>query len=95
MTLPFRPLQDVVICVKKEAETVTRAGIVVPQMFDDQEEAEVIAVGPGKYTQYGNRVPPEVKPGDRILFNKHQVQALRFGSDEFLALREEHIRAIL
>ena len=93
--IPFRPILDRVICVKKEAEEVRESGIVIPAMFDDQEEAQVVAVGPGKHRQDGTLEPMEIEVGDRILFNKFQVQEIVVFNEKYLALRQEDVRAVL
>ena len=93
--VPIKPLLDNVIMVKESADQVRASGIIIPAMFDDQEEAVVVAVGPGKFDGDGLRVPMQVKPGDHVLFNKHQVQELEVEGQRLLAVRDEHIRAIL
>lgn len=92
--IPFRPILDRVVFVKPKDERVI-SGIVIPKMFDDQEEVEVVAVGPGKYDGQGRLIPMEVKVGDRVLVNKHQVQEVKLPGWDLLVCNEEHVRAIL
>ena len=95
MTLPFRPIQDVVVFEKPKAEELRPSGVIVPAMFDDQEEGTVLAVGPGKWKSATERHPMSVKPGDRVLVNKHQVQEFELRGCKYLVVREEHLRAVL
>lgn len=99
--IPIRPLQDRVIMVKPEAEEVRPSGIVIPKMFDDAEEYEIVAVGPGRYGNDGIVIPLQVKVGDRVLCNKHQVQEIKLPDDPktYFATRDHPtdggIRAVL
>jgi chaperonin GroES len=93
--IPFKPILDRIIAVKKENEEVRDSGIVIPAMFDDQEEAEVVAVGPGKHINADELEPMHIKVGDRILFNKYQVQEIVVLDKKYLALRQEDVRAVL
>jgi chaperonin GroES len=93
--IPFKPILDRVICIKNPVEETRESGIVIPAMFDDQEEAEVAAVGPGKYRKDGTLEPMEIAVGDRILFNKYQVQEIEVLGQKYLALRQEDVRAVL
>lgn len=95
MTIPFRPILDRVIAIKKSEEEVRESGIVIPAMFDDQEEAEVVAVGPGKHVNADTLEPMEIKVGDRILFNKYQVQEIVVLDQKYLAMRQEDVRAVI
>lgn len=95
--MKIQPIQDRIICIKPSGEQVTTAGIVIPGIVDDAEEAEVVAVGPGKYGNDGLLIPMSVKVGDRIIFNKHQVQPIRLPDDpqEYIALRDEDVRGVV
>jgi chaperonin GroES len=86
--IPFRPLQDIVVMVKPK-ERMTPAGLVV--FTEEDEEAEVVAVGPGKWKNADERHPMNIKVGDHVLCNKYQVQEVM----GYLVAREEHIRAVL
>lgn len=93
MTIPFRPILDRVVFVKPKGEMVRESGIILK--IDDTEEVEVVAVGPGKFNDSGVRIPMEVKVGDRVLVNKHQVQEVKLPGWDLLVCNEEHVRMIL
>lgn len=95
MTIPFRPILDRVIFIKPKAELVRESGIVIPISMDEHEEVEVVAVGPGKYGSDGKLIPMEIKVGDRVLVNKHQVQEVKLPGWDLLVCNEEHIRMVL
>ena len=95
MSLPFKPYLDRVVCKKPNGERTLNSGLVIPEIFDDAEEAEVLGVGPGKYDSNGHRVPMHTSIGDRILFNKYQVQTIRVQDVDYLVLRDEDVRAIV
>ena len=99
MTCPIKPIQDRVILIKPAKEEVRASGIIVPKMFDDSDEFEVVAVGPGRYGNDGVQIPVSVKPGERVLCNPHQVQELKLPDDPqgYYATRDEpgSIRAVL
>jgi len=94
----IKPIQDRVIMTKPTKNVWRESGVIIPAMFDDSEEYEVVAVGPGRYGNDGVQVPVTVAVGDKVLCNKHQVQELRIpGEPVYYATRDEpgSIRAIL
>lgn len=94
----LKPLHDNVIIKPKKAEEVTRAGIVLPDTMDKgkSEQGEVIAVGPGKMTESGNRLPMSVKVGDKVVFKKYSIdEFMDENKEEFLILPDDAILAIL
>ena len=94
----IRPIQDRIICIKPKGEQTMASGIVIPDLESTQiEEAEVIAVGPGKYANDGSRIPMQTQVGDRIVFNKFQAQPVRPPDDpvDYLALKDTDVRAVL
>jgi chaperonin GroES len=95
----IRPLQDRVILVKPKADELLESGVIVPAIFDDAEEYEVVAVGPGRYGNDGIQIPVSVRVGEHVLVNKHQVQPIRLPNDptDYYATRDEpgSIRAVL
>jgi chaperonin GroES len=83
--------------VKPKGEYV-KSGIIIPDLDSTQiEEADVVAVGPGKYAGDGSRIPMQTRPGDRILFNRFQSQLVRIPGDpvDYLALRDTDVRAVM
>ena len=86
----LRPLHDRVLIKRvEEAETV-RGGIVIPDTAKEKpQQGEVKAVGSGKLLENGQRVPPAIKSGERILFGKYSGSDIKLEGDEYLILRED------
>ena len=69
--MKFRPLGDRVVVKRVQEETKTAGGIIIPDTAQEKpQEGEIVSVGPGGRDEKGDRIAPEVKPGDRILFGK-------------------------
>ena len=93
----IRPLHDRVLVkrIEQEEEQV-RGGIIIPDTAKEKpQEAEVVAVGPGKLTDDGKRSPMDVKSGDKILMGKYSGSEIKLGEDEFVILREDEILAVV
>ncbi len=94
--MKVRPLQDRILVKRVEEETKTKGGIIIPDSAKEKpQEGLVVAVGPGKVTDAGNRVAPEVKAGDRVLFGKYSGTDIKIEGEEHLILREDDILAVL
>jgi chaperonin GroES len=95
-TMKFKPLQDRVVIKRLEEQEKTKGGIIIPDAAKEKpQEGRVVAVGSGKMTEKGQRVPPEVKVGDKILFGKYSGTDIKIDDEEHLILREEDILAII
>ena len=94
--MKVKPLQDRVLIKRVEEEHKTKGGIIIPDSAKEKpQEGLVVAVGPGKVTDAGNRVAPEVKAGDRILFGKYSGTEIKVDGVEHLILREDDILAVV
>ena len=96
--MKIQPLGDrVVIEPSKDASGKTKAGIYLPETADKErpEQGKVIAVGPGKLTDEGKRLPISVKKGDVVLFTKYGPNEIKVDEKEYLIAREEDILAII
>jgi chaperonin GroES len=92
----IRPVGDRVVVKPSAREEVTRSGIVIPDTAKEKpQEGSVIAVGAGKLNDNGERVPLEVKEGDRVLFAKYGGTEFKLDGDDLLVLRETDILAII
>ncbi len=90
----IRPLNDRVLVLRLEAEQKTTGGIIIPDTAKEKpQEGKVVAVGPGRTDNKGNRIAPEVKVGDRILFGKYAGTELKIGGVEHIFMRENDILA--
>ena len=92
----IKPLDDRVVVRPVEAEEVKKGGIIIPDTAKEKpQEGEIIAVGPGRMSDAGKRIPVEVKKGDRILFGKYSGTEVTIDAKEYLIMREGDILAIL
>ncbi len=93
----IQPLNDRVVVKRLEAEDKTKSGIIIPDNAKEKpQQAEVLAVGPGKYNEDGDeRIPLSVKVGDKVLFKKWGADEVKIDGEEVLVLAESDIIAIL
>jgi len=96
MAVNVTPLHDRVLVRRVEEKETVKGGIIIPDTAKEKpQEGEVIAVGAGKINEKGDRVPMDVKAGDRILFGKYSGTEIKVEDQEYLILREEEILAKL
>jgi chaperonin GroES len=94
--MKVRPLQDRILIKRVEEENKTKGGIIIPDTAKEKpQEGVVVSVGPGKVTDAGNRVAPDVKAGDRILFGKYSGTDIKIEGVEHLILREDDVLAVI
>ncbi len=94
--MKLRPLHDRVIAKRIEKKEEVRGGIIIPDTAKEKpQEAEVIAVGPGRLSEDGKRFPIDVKEGDRVLIGKYSGSDIKIGDEEFVILREDEILAVI
>ena len=92
----IKPLEDKVLVQIAEAETTTASGLVIPDSAAEKpQEAVVIAVGPGRLDDNGNRVAVDVKEGDTVIFSKYGGTELKYGGEEFLLLTARDLLAVV
>lgn len=91
-----RPLGDRVLVRPMQREEVTKSGIVLPDTAKEKpQRGEVLAVGPGRFDEDGDRIPMDVKVGDRVLFAKYAGTELKIDDEEYLILSEKDILAVV
>ena len=97
MSVQIQPLEDRIVVRPMPAEQVTASGLVIPDTATKEkpQEAEVIAVGPGRFDDNGNRIPLDVAVGDKVLFSKYGGTEIKFGGDEYLVLSARDVLAIV
>ena len=94
--MKIRPLADRVVIKRIEEEEVKKGGIIIPDTAKEKpQKGEVIAVGPGRLDEKGNRMPMEVKVGDKVLFSKYAGTEVKIGDEEYLVMREDDILCVL
>jgi chaperonin GroES len=90
------PLADRVVVKALEETEQMRGGLYIPDTAKEKpQQGEVVAVGPGKLTDEGKRVPPELKTGDRVLYGKYSGTEVTVGDEQFLILRESDVLAVI
>ena len=96
MSVNVRPLHDRVLIKRVEEEEQVRGGIIIPDTAKEKpQEAEVVAVGPGKLQDDGKRQPMDVNAGDRVLVGKYSGSEIKIDDDEYVILREDEILAVV
>lgn len=92
----LRPLYDRVILRRKEPETTTKGGLVLPTNAQEKSNlAEVIAVGTGRLTDSGETIPLKVETGMTVLVGKWQGDPVKLDGDDLLIVRESDILAVV
>lgn len=96
MALKLKPLADRIVVEAVEHEEMTASGIYVPETAKEKpQEAIVVAVGPGRLLDTGERAPMEVKQGDRVVFAKYAGTEVKLDDTKYLILGEKDILAVL
>ncbi|WPM32936.1 co-chaperone GroES [Hydrogenobacter sp. T-2] len=93
----LRPLYDKIVVKRfEEQEQRTASGIIIPDTAKEKPQiGEVVAVGEGKLLQNGQQVPPKVKPGDKVVFNKYAGTEVELDGEKFLVMSEDEVLAIV
>jgi chaperonin GroES len=95
-TPKVQPLADRVVIRANEREEMTVSGIVLPDTAKEKpQEGTVVAVGPGRLNEKGDRVTPEVKTGDVVLYAKYAGTEVKIGGEELLIVKEADVLAIV
>jgi chaperonin GroES len=93
--MKMKPLADRVVIKPSPADEKTKGGIIVPDTAKEKPViGEVVAVGPGKVTDDGKKITPEVKVGDKVLYGKYSGTEVTIEGEEYLIMRETDIFAI-
>ncbi len=91
-----RPLHDRVLVKRLEEEEQVRGGIIIPDSAKEKpQEAEVVAVGPGKMQDNGERAAMDVSAGDRVLIGKYSGSDIKIDDEDMVILREDEILAVV
>ena len=94
--MKVKPLADRVLVKPQEEEEVKKGGIIIPDTAKEKpQQGKVVAVGPGKISETGQRIAPEVKAGDTILFGKYSGTEVSVDGEEYLIMRESDILAVV
>jgi chaperonin GroES len=94
--MAFRPLHDRVLVRRIEAEEKTAGGIIIPDTAKEKpQEGEVLSVGDGAFNEDGERIKPDVKKGDKILFGKWSGTEVKIDGEDLLIMKESDILGII
>ena len=92
----IKPLEDRVVVQANEAETTTASGLVIPDTAKEKpQEGTVIAVGPGRVDDNGNRVPLDVNVGDVVIYSKYGGTEVKYGGEDYLVLSARDLLAVV
>jgi chaperonin GroES len=96
MATNLQPLGDRVVVKPTAKDEVTKSGLVLPDSAKEKpQEGEIIAAGPGRVLDNGQRLPLEIKAGDKVLYAKYAGTEFKIDDDELLILSERDILAIV
>ena len=96
MSVPIKPLEDKIVVKAIEAELTTPSGLVIPDTAKEKpQEGEVVAVGPGRIDDNGNRVPIDVAVGDRVIYSKYGGTEVKYAGEEYLVLSARDVLAVV
>ncbi len=94
--MAFRPLHDRVVVRRIEAEEKTAGGIIIPDSAKEKpSEGEIVAVGEGTRDDDGDRIPLDVKVGDRVLFGKWSGTEVKINGEDLIIMKESDIMGVL
>ena len=94
MESKLQPLADRLVVKPVEKEEMTKGGIILPDTAKEKpQEGEVVAVGPGRMTDDGKRIPMDLKVGDRVIYSKYGGSEIKIDDVEMIILRESDILA--
>jgi chaperonin GroES len=93
----LKPISDKLVVEPMTEDEVTKAGIILPDTVNKErpEKGKVIAVGPGKLLDNGQRAAMEIKVGDIVVFKKYSPDEIKIEDKEYLVLSENDIMAII
>jgi len=97
VSVNITPLEDRIVVKSLEAEQTTASGLVIPDTAKEKpQEGEVVAVGPGRWNEDGDeRVPMDIKVGDKVVYSKYGGTELKRGAEEYLILSARDVLAII
>ena len=96
MSISIKPLEDRIVIRQVEAEQTTASGLVIPDTAKEKpQDGEVIAVGPGRVDDHGNRIPVEVKVGDVVIYSRYGGTEVKYDGQEFQILSSRDVLAVV
>jgi len=96
VSVNIKPLEDRIVVKPLDAEQTTASGLVIPDTAKEKpQEGEVLATGPGRVDDNGNRVPLDVNVGDKVIYSKYGGTEVKYSGEEFLILSARDVLAVI
>ena len=96
MSVNIKPLEDRIVVQPSDAEETTASGLVIPDTAKEKpQEGEVLAVGPGRIDDNGNRVPLDLSIGDKVIYSKYGGTEVKYAGGEYLILSARDVLAVV
>lgn len=96
LSISIKPLEDRIVIQQVEAEQTTASGLVIPDTAKEKpQEGTVVAVGPGRIDDKGNRVPMDVAEGDVVIYSKYGGTEVKYRGEEYLILSARDVLAVV
>ena len=96
MSISIKPLEDRIVIRQVEAEQTTASGLVIPDTAKEKpQEGKVVAVGPGRVDDNGNRIPVDVKVGDVVIYSRYGGTEVKYDGQEFQILSSRDVLAVV
>jgi len=96
VSISIKPLEDRIVIRQVEAERTTASGLVIPDTAKEKpQEGEVIAVGPGRIDDKGNRVPMDVSEGDTVIYSRYGGTDVKYAGEEYVILSARDVLAVV
>jgi chaperonin GroES len=96
VSVSIKPLEDRIVIRQVEAETTTASGLVIPDTAKEKpQEGDVVAVGPGRIDDNGNRVPLDISVGDKVIYSKYGGTEVKYDGEDLLVLSARDVLAVV
>ena len=96
MSVNIKPLEDRIVVQPLDAEQTTASGLVIPDTAKEKpQEGKVVAVGPGRVDDKGNRVPVDVAEGDVVIYSKYGGTEVKYDGEDYLILSARDVLAVI
>src|SRR5688572_29317280 len=96
VSVNIKPLEDRIVVKPLDAEQTTASGLVIPDTAKEKpQEGEVLAIGPGRIDDNGNRVPLDVSIGDKVIYSKYGGTEVKYAGDDYLILSARDVLVVV
>lgn len=96
VSISIKPLEDRIVIRQLEAERTTASGLIIPDNAKEKpQEGEVVAVGPGRIDDNGNRVPLDIKVGDTVIYSRYGGTEVKYAGEEYQIFSARDVLAIV